>query len=119
MNALIFGIVAMIAAKEPPITAVAFSRDGQQVLAGSQAGVKVYHWPDLKQLRSIPTKLAHVHDIGFSPDGRKVAIVGGFPGQSGEVELLDWPDGTLVRLSQVARVSEAFARPITRALCLT
>jgi WD40 repeat protein len=83
-------------AAEPPITALAFTPDGKAILVGSQAGVQVRDWPDLKPLRSLATELASVHDFAFSPDGKMLAIAGGSPAEKGTVELVRWPDGTLL-----------------------
>jgi WD40 repeat protein len=82
-------------AADPPVTALAFTPDGKSVLVGSQAGVQVRSWPELKPLRSLPTELSHVHDLAFSPDGRMLALAGGSPAENGTIELLEWPDAKL------------------------
>ena len=47
-------------ASEPPVTALAFAPDGRSVLAGSQAGLVVRSWPDLKPVRNLlDDALAH------------------------------------------------------------
>jgi WD40 repeat protein len=79
-----------LAAAEPPITAAAFSPDGKSVVVGSQKGIEVRSWPALKRQRSIETKLAHVHHLAFSPDGKTLAAAGGAPREAGEIELHDW-----------------------------
>src|SRR5262245_12613981 len=81
----------------PPITAAAFTPDGKQVVLGSQAGIEVRSWPDLKAASRIDTELSHVHDLAFSPDGKQLLAAGGSPGKSGAVEVLSWPNGKLVR----------------------
>ncbi len=80
----------------PPITAAAFAPDGQLVLVGSQMGIEVRSWPDLKSLRQLPTRLKHIHDLAFSPQGESLAAAGGAPGESGEIELFKWPSGESV-----------------------
>ena len=50
-------------AAEPTITAIAFSPDGKSVVIGSQSGLQVRSWPDLKQRRPIETGLVHLHDF--------------------------------------------------------
>ena len=81
-------------ASEPPVTALAFAPDGRSVLAGSQAGLVVRSWPDLKPVRKLPTTLSHIHDLAFSPRGDVLAAGGGSPAESGAVELFRWPEGT-------------------------
>jgi WD40 repeat protein len=83
-------------AAEPPVTGLAFTPEGNSVLVGSQAGVQVRSWPELKLVRSLQTDLSHVHDLAFSPDGKTLAIAGGSPGEKGLLELIAWPDGTLL-----------------------
>jgi WD40 repeat protein len=80
---------------EAPITALAFTPDGKQVVQGSQRGVELLSFPDLKQISSIKTQLEQVHDLVFSPDGKHLLIAGGSPAQSGSVELRTWPEAKL------------------------
>lgn len=78
-------------AAKPPVTAVAFSPGGKQVVAGSQAGIRVLSWPGLKPLKTIATKLDHVHDLEFSPNGKRLLAAGGTPGETGGWEVFSWP----------------------------
>jgi WD40 repeat protein len=87
-------------AVEPPVTALAFAPDGQSVVVGSQAGLAVYGWPGLRRNRQLPTKLMHVHDLEFSPEGKQLAVAGGRPAEAGSVEILAWPDGSRSRVLQ-------------------
>jgi hypothetical protein len=64
-------LAGSILAAEPPITAIAFDPAETLLLTGSQAGVKTYTWPDLKRGKSIATELKQVHDLVFSPDGKR------------------------------------------------
>lgn len=75
---------------EPPITAVTLTPDGREVLIGSQAGVELRTWPELRMVAKVATGLEHVHDLAFAPDGKSLAMAGGTPGESGTVELWDW-----------------------------
>jgi WD40 repeat protein len=79
-------------AAEPPITALEFVPDGSALLAGSQAGVAIVSWPELKPLGKLHTALAHVHDMRFDRAGRHVALAGGSPAESGGVEIFSWPE---------------------------
>ena len=74
---------------------IAFS-DGKSVVVGSQAGMEVRSWPELQPVRTLPTELVNIHDLGFSPDGKTLAAAGGIPGKRGTVELYRWPDGKLL-----------------------
>jgi WD40 repeat protein len=85
------------AAAAPPVTAAAFTPDGEHVLVGSQAGIEVRSWPDLTVTGRLQTELSHVHDLAFAPDGRSVLAAGGSPAASGIVEVRSWPDAKLVR----------------------
>ncbi|MEY3176156.1 MAG: hypothetical protein RLZZ436_4070 [Planctomycetota bacterium] len=75
----------------PPITALAISPDGRQLLTGSQAGLSLLPLPDLRPVKLVPTRLQQIHDIRFSPDGKQFLAAGGIPGESGVVELHQWP----------------------------
>ena len=83
-------------AATPPITALAVSMDGRELVAGSQAGMSVLSLPDLKVIRSHETELESIHDIRFSPDGRHIAVAGGTPAQFGLVEILEWPSAKVI-----------------------
>jgi WD40 repeat protein len=80
-------------AAEPPVTAIAFAPDGRFVVVGSQAGLTVHRWPDLKQHKKLDTKIVNVHDLAFSPNGRSLAVAGGTPSEAGFVEVFAWPNG--------------------------
>ncbi len=80
-------------AAEPPIAAIAFTPDGRSVVVGSQAGLAVHHWPDLKWQKKLDTELVSVHDLAFSPNGRSLAVAGGTPSEEGLVEVFAWPSG--------------------------
>lgn len=99
----LFVLAFSVHAVEPPITALAFSPDGKTVLTGSQAGVRVLSWPDLKPVRTVATKLSHVHDLTFAPDGKTLAIAGGSPAERGTLELIRWPDEQLLHRLELHR----------------
>lgn len=92
---LLLPIVAV--AVEPPVTAIAFAPDGKSVVIGSQAGVQIRAWPNLKIDGTIPTELSNIHDAAFSPDGKTLAIAGGSPAEKGTIEFFQWPDVKLIR----------------------
>ena len=90
-------VLSLLAVESAPIVAVGFTPDGKQVLAGSQAGVQVYSWPELESAGRIATKLEQVHDVSFAPSGKQLAIAGGSPGERGSVEIWSWPEAKLLR----------------------
>jgi len=81
----------------PPITAAVFSPDGKQVVIGSQNGIEVRSWPELRVVATWKSELGHVHDLALSPDGKRLLAAGGAPAEEGVVEVLDWPSGKLSR----------------------
>ena len=92
----------------PPITAAAFMPDGRAVLIGSQAGIEVRSWPELKVIANIKTELANVHDLSFAPDGKTLLAAGGSPGEAGIVEVLSWPAAE--RLQRISEHSDLVYR---------
>ena len=78
-----------------PVTAIAVAPDGTSILVGSQAGVQILSWPELRALGELATELVNVHDLQFSPDGKTLLAAGGTPAESGIVEQWDWPAATL------------------------
>jgi WD40 repeat protein len=89
-------------AVEPPVTALAFSPDGNSVLAAGQGSVAVHRWPQLKRLSQFSVEMQKVHDLAFSPNGNLLLVVGGDPGESGSVELWDWNERKRVKQFQVS-----------------
>jgi WD40 repeat protein len=83
---------------EPPITAMAWCPDTKFVIVGSQLGVRICNWPELKTVDTLNTELEHVHDLRFSPDGQTLLVAGGSPGEKGEIELWNWQTRSKTRL---------------------
>jgi WD40 repeat protein len=80
----------------PPIVALAVTSEGNQILTGSQSGVRILSLPGLQQGSTVATQLGHVHDLAFSPRGDLLAVAGGSPAERGSVELWQWPAGKLL-----------------------
>lgn len=76
---------------KPPVTALAFCPGGKQVLAGSQDGLRLLTWPELKETGRPDSRLAHIHALAFCPNHSALLAVGGKPGEAGGVEILAWP----------------------------
>ncbi len=97
---VLFTLASIARAAEPPVTAIAFAPDGRSVVVGSQAGLAVHSWPDLKRQKSIETSLVNVHDLAFSPHGKSLAVAGGIPSEVGLVEVFAWPSGKSMYVCQ-------------------
>src|SRR5262245_47777234 len=82
-SAFIWGFLlcSSLQGADPPVTALAFARDGKSVVVGSQAGLEVRAWPGLHRLRRLPTKLPNVHDLAFAPSGELLLAAGGAPAE--------------------------------------
>ena len=82
---------------QSPITALVFSSDSKWVLAGSQQGVAISSWPELKPSRIVDCGLDSIHAMAMSKDGKRLYVGGGSPGQCGIVQQRDWPELNLER----------------------
>jgi len=76
----------------PPVTATALSADRKHLVVGSQRGLELRNWPSLTLAGQISSRLQHIHDLKFSPDGTLLLAAGGIPGESGTVEVVRWAD---------------------------
>ena len=76
-----------------PVTAMAFSPDGNMLLVGGYHELLAWNVSDGSLARRIPNLTQRIFSIGFSPDGSRLAVAGGEPGRSGEVRLVDWASG--------------------------
>jgi WD40 repeat protein len=85
------------AESKAPITAVAIDKERPVAVVGSQSGLTVRSLPDLKVLQELPTTLLSIHDVEISSDGKRLVAVGGTPGESGCIELYEWPSGEQIK----------------------
>jgi WD40 repeat protein len=88
-----FAVVGVTHAVESPITALTFSPDGASIVACSQSGIHVFDFSELKKLKTISAEATNLNCLGFSPDGKQLAVGGGNPSEEGIVEIFSWPDG--------------------------
>jgi len=79
-----------------PLTCIAITLDGANVIDGSQAGIRVRRWSDLSVEHAVEVPCRSVHDVVLSPDESKLAVVGGNPGESAWVGLYSWPSRELL-----------------------
>ena len=85
------------AESKAPITAVAIDKERPVAVVGSQSGLTVRSLPDVKVLQELPTTLMSIHDVEISSDGKRLVAVGGTPGESGCIELYEWPSGEQIK----------------------
>jgi WD40 repeat protein len=88
----------------PPIVALEIVPNGSADFDGSPA---VFASQNGLNPSSLKTGIANPHDIAFSPDGHSLVVCGGEPGQSGQVEIFDWPPNQQsAKPRQVLRVGD-------------
>lgn len=78
-----------------PITALAFSRDGSQLLVGGYHEITAWNPADGSLLRRLTNMGQRTYALKVSPDGAVVAAAGGAPGRWGDVRLFDYASGQL------------------------
>jgi WD40 repeat protein len=96
LGALLVAAFAANCHSQGPITAIAITPEGTHAVFGSQRGMEIRTWPDMALVKPWPTKLVHVHDLQFSPDGKRLLAAGGSPADIGEMEVWTWPEGQLL-----------------------
>jgi hypothetical protein len=70
------------------VTALAFSPDGQRLVAGGHHELTVWEAATGKLVQRIRTRAERAYAFAFLPDG-KLVVAGGRPGQEGDVRVFD------------------------------
>jgi dipeptidyl aminopeptidase/acylaminoacyl peptidase len=83
-------------ARPVPVTALAFSPDGEELALSGYHEVTVWGVTDGKLIRRIRNVAQQTQSIAWSPDGKRLAVAGGTPGQSGELRVFDPASGKLL-----------------------
>ena len=86
-----------------PVTAIAFSPDGNQLASSGYHEVLVWNTADSTLIRRISNVAERIYDLEFSADGSTLAVAAGTPGQLGEMKLFSAADGQLIRTLVRAR----------------
>jgi WD40 repeat protein len=72
-----------------PVTALAFSPDGQTLAVGSYRAVTLWSTATAQPIRSLSHLRGPVQTLAFKPDGSQLAIGGGLAGSPGELRVLN------------------------------
>ncbi len=79
-----------------PITSVAFSTDGSQVISAGYHELLCWNTSDGTLVRRIKNIGERTYAIAISPDGARLAVACGSPGKIGEVRLIDYTTGAVL-----------------------
>ena len=77
-----------------PVTAVAFSPNGTNLLAGGSHKIRIHQINGTST--DWPCPFPKITGLAFSPDGQTLAISGGSPGVEGGALLFSWPQGAML-----------------------
>lgn len=78
-----------------PVSALAFSPDGSQVIAAGYHELTIWNAADGQLMGRIGNVGQRTMAVAFSPDGQTLAVGGGAPGKLGETRLFAFPSGEL------------------------
>lgn len=76
-----------------PVTALAFSPDGNLLAMGYYGQVTIWDLQNVRPVKVLTNVLGAVNDLAFSPDGKKLVVAGGQPSAKGELRIFqvgDW-----------------------------
>ena len=90
---IVWTLLGIIPAGAAPVAALQFSPDGKHLLVSRPRALEVRPVKGKAKTRLLPIVFGRVTAFTFSPDGRTLAVAGGNPGESGGVQLFDWPSG--------------------------
>lgn len=79
-----------------PVNALDFNSDGSLLATSGYHEVLLWSTADGSLVKRLTNVAERVYDIDFHPDGTKLVIAGGTPGQIGEVKVFTIADGQLV-----------------------
>ncbi len=79
-----------------PVTALAFSPDGQRLMVGGYHEITVWNPEDGQLVNRIGNVGQRVYAIRFDPAGQRMAVACGSPGRLGETRIFNVADGQLL-----------------------
>ncbi len=85
----------------PPITALRFDENHKQWIAARGSNIVVYDESAQHIERTISTSFRKISDIQFVPNYDQILVAGGNPGEFGQVSLLSWPTGEIIKTRQL------------------
>jgi WD40 repeat protein len=88
-----------------PVTAAAFSPDGDQLATSGYHEILVWNTADGTPLRRITDVAERVYSLQYSPSGKLIAAGAGTPAQLGEVKIFSAATGDLV--TELGRTGDA------------
>lgn len=81
-----------------PVTAVAFSHDGNELIVGGYHELTVWNPADGQLIRRIKNVGQRTRALALSPDGKLLAVGCGAPGRLGEARVFEMATGNLVHV---------------------
>src|SRR5436309_145722 len=100
------------AAPPAPVTALAYSPDGQRLAAGAQRDVILLDGAGTVVGR-LPAQPGPVTALAFTPDGKALAVATGPPGKPGEVRLFPVPPADAPARTVAAHKDSVYGLAIT------
>ncbi len=79
-----------------PVTALAIDASGSWLASSGYHELLIWSLPDGKLIQRISNVAERVYGIDIHPDGKRIAVASGTPGQLGEVKLFDAQSGELL-----------------------
>lgn len=80
-----------------PITALAFTADGSQILASGYHELTVWETATGQLKRRISNLPQRISALDWKPNQQLLAVAGGSPGHIGEVRIVEWESGQVIK----------------------